>query len=166
MTGLCAVWYMTGEQGAVLHPLEMCGVLHCTVSLCGTEGGILQPSVLLHIILGCHLNPPRFAPVYKTLLWFAWDKQRGWEREGGRRREKEGEGGRRRERDFSGGARPISFISSREHAGIPKDSGAKRLVAPLPTSLTQRRRRHRDLCHGNSISPPDWTPRLPRLPGS
>lgn len=34
-------------------------------------------------------------------------------------------------RAFSGGARPISSISSREHASIPKDTGAKGLVALL-----------------------------------
>lgn len=43
-------------------------------------------SVLLHIIVGCHLKPPRFAPLYKTLLWFLCDKP-GGERE--RRRESE-----------------------------------------------------------------------------
>lgn len=39
-------------------------------------------------------------------------------------------------RALSVGARPISSIFSREHADIPKDTGVKRLDAPLPTSLT------------------------------
>lgn len=109
----------------LLPPLKMLGVLYCTILLCGTEGVILCPSVLMHIILGCHLKPPRFAPVCKTLLWFLWDKGGGWVRE------MEGE----RVRDSSEGARPISSISSREHADIPVDTGAKRLVALLPNSL-------------------------------
>lgn len=44
-------------------------------------------------------------------------------------------------RGLSGGARPISSISlgGGGHAGIPKDTGAKGLVALLPTSCTHRR---------------------------
>lgn len=41
-------------------------------------------------------------------------------------------------RDDTEGARPISSISSKEHVGIPEDTGAKRLVALLPTSLTHK----------------------------
>lgn len=47
----------------------------------------LALSVLLHIILGCHLKLLLSALVYKTLLWSPWDKWKGWDR---KRREREG----------------------------------------------------------------------------
>lgn len=79
-------------------------------------------------------------------------------RDGESEKEKGREGGRERVKDSSGGAKPISPISSREHAGIPKDTDAKILIALLPTS---RRRRRGDLCHGNPIPFPSELPVAP-----
>ena len=111
-----------------------CVVLRCAVSLCRTEGSeSSSPLSSLRIILGCHLKPSRCAPLYKTLLWFPWDKQR----EGERERERRGW----EASPEAPGLSPLSpsGLGGGGHAGIPKDTGAKGLVALLPTSCTHRR---------------------------